>query len=47
MQLAASVNQSIFRAPDAVAVALVALCCHWHKPEDCIIAAVHYGGGCQ
>eukprot|EP00775_Hariotina_reticulata_P009353 gene9353-9516_t len=31
-------------AVDAVAASLWAAVCHWHCPEDAVVAAVHYGG---
>eukprot|EP00198_Chlamydomonas_reinhardtii_P008757 XP_001698094.1 predicted protein [Chlamydomonas reinhardtii] len=32
------------RADDAAAVALAALTFHWGRPQDAVVAAVHYGG---
>ncbi|GIL77640.1 hypothetical protein Vretifemale_7135 [Volvox reticuliferus] len=45
LQLQAEVSEPFqIRADDAAAVALAALCCHWDRPDDAVVAAVHYGG---
>ncbi|GLC57331.1 hypothetical protein PLESTB_001212700 [Pleodorina starrii] len=37
-------EQFQIRADDAAAAATAALCFHWGRPEDALVAAVHYGG---
>ncbi|KAG2439556.1 hypothetical protein HXX76_004909 [Chlamydomonas incerta] len=45
MDLHAAVSEPFqIRADDAAAVSLAALTFHWGRPQDAVIAAVHYGG---